>query len=118
MAFGTCNVIEKYNEEAAEVTEIVACGGGSNNKPWVQMIADICGKQIVVNECEQGGVLGCCVVGAAASAFDGDYKKAADALVHKSDLYVPNMELHKVYRPIFERYKALYEGTKDIGKQK
>ena len=80
------------------------------------MIADICGKPIVVNECEQGGVLGCCVVGAAISAFDGNYKNAADALVHKSDTYFPNMDLHKLYAPIFDKYKALYEANKNLGK--
>ncbi len=117
VSFGTYNVIERYEAEAFEISEIVACGGGSKNKAWVQMIADICGKPIVVNECEQGCVLGCCVVGAAASSYDGNYEKAADALVHKAETYLPDMELHEFYAPLFERYKALYEGTKNIGKQ-
>ena len=116
VTYGTYNVIEKYEEEAIEIEEIVACGGGSKNTAWVQMIADICGKPIVVNECEQGCVLGCCVVGAAAYAYDGDYEKAADALVHKAETYLPNMELHEFYAPIFKKYKALYESTKEIGK--
>lgn len=80
------------------------------------MISDISGKPIVVNECEQGCVLGCCVVGAAASIFDGDYTNAANALVHKAYVYQPNMELHKLYAPLFEKYKTLYESTKKLGK--
>lgn len=80
------------------------------------MIADICGKPIVVNECEQGCVLGCCVVGAAASAFNGNYEEAANALVHKVDVYEPNLELTKFYAPIFEKYKELYESTKKLGR--
>ena len=80
------------------------------------MIADICGKPIVVNECEQGGVLGCCVIGSAEMCFDGDYKKAADALVHKANVFEPNMEHNKIYRPIFEKYKQLYESTKKLGR--
>lgn len=80
------------------------------------MIADICGKPIVVNECEQGCVLGDCVVGAAAYMFDGDYEKAANALVHKANTYLPNMELHETYKPLFEKYKALYEANKNLGK--
>lgn len=116
VSFGTCNVIERYEAEAFEIEEIVACGGGTKNTAWVQMIADICGKPIVVNECEQGCVLGCCVVGAAASVFDGDLEKAANALVHKAETYLPNMEIHEVYKPLFEKYKQLYESTKKLGK--
>lgn len=116
VAFGTYNVIERYEEEAFEIEEIVACGGGTKNIFWVQMISDICGKPIVVNECDQGCVLGCCVVGAAAYAYDGDYEKAANALVHKAETYLPNMELHEFYKPIFEKYKTLYETTKKLGK--
>ncbi len=116
VSYGTYNVIKRYEAEAFDITEIVACGGGSNNKPWVQMLADVCGKQIVVNECEQGCVLGCCVVAAAATTFDGDYEKAADALVHKADIYEPNMELHKIYAPLFEKYLKLYESTNNLGK--
>ena len=80
------------------------------------MIADICGKPIIVNECDQGCVLGCCVVGAASYLYNGDYEKAANALVHKAETYLPNMELHEFYKPLFEKYKTLYEKTKNLGK--
>lgn len=117
VAFGTYNVITKYEEEAFDIEEIVACGGGTKNIAWVQMIADICGKPIVVNECDQGCVLGCCVVGAASYLYNGDYEKAANALVHKAETYLPNMELHEFYKPIFKKYLELYEQTKKLGKK-
>ena len=78
------------------------------------MISDVTGKKIVINRDSQAAVLGGCVVGAGTMLYGGDFQKAADKMVYPIKVIEPDMELHKKYQPIFEKYKALYESTKHI----
>ena len=116
VSFGTHNIICNFDAQGYEVKDIVACGGVTKNKPWIQMISDITGKRIIINRDSQAGVLGCCVVGAAATAFGGDFQKAADSMVEPMKIIEPDMEKHAEYQPVFERYKELYNCTKKLEK--
>ena len=114
VAFGTHNILSNLDNQGYKIEEIIACGGVTKNKPWIQMISDVTGKKIVINRDSQAAVLGGCVVGAGTMLYGGDFQKAADKMVYPIKVIEPDMELHKKYQPIFEKYKALYESTKHI----
>ncbi|MGI6020341.1 MAG: FGGY-family carbohydrate kinase [Lachnospiraceae bacterium] len=116
VAFGTHNIISNFDEQGYTVNDIVACGGVTKNKPWIQMISDITGKKIIINRDSQAAVLGCCVVGAGATIYNGDFQKAADNMVEAMKIIEPDMEKHAEYQPIFEKYKELYESTKSLAR--
>ena len=116
ISYGTRNIIDNFDSQGYKISEIVACGGVTKNEPFLQIISDVTSKKIVVNEDAQGGTLGCAVIGAAASQYDGDFLTATNKMVHRAKEVVPNNANKKVYDSGFEKYKDLYESTKHINK--
>lgn len=114
IAFGTYNIIENFETQDVEIDEIVGCGGVTKDSVFMQIISDVCGKPIIVNKDAQGGSLGCAVIGAAVKHFGGNFQEAANDMVHTKKVIYPNVENHKKYLEIFEKYKALYQNTKSL----
>lgn len=113
---GTYNIIDNFEKQNYPIEEIIGCGGVTKDHPFLQIIADVTGKPIIVNKDSQGGVLGCAVIGAAHTVYDGDYDKAGTAMVHPAKVIEPNYENHQRYLSIFDKYKALYLQTRGLEK--
>ncbi|MCI8294215.1 MAG: carbohydrate kinase [Hespellia sp.] len=109
VAFGTANIVKNYEDQGYPVNALIGCGGVTKNRLWMQIISDIIGKPIIVNKELQAGVLGCNVVAAAGSQYDGDFAKAANEMVHPDVEIQPDMETHEKYAKIFEKYLELYQ---------
>ena len=77
VSYGTQNIIRNFEEQGYPVESITACGGVTKDRRWLQMISDVTGKPIIVNENIQAGVLGCCVVAASKGRFYDDFQSAA-----------------------------------------
>lgn len=113
ICYGTRNIIENFDSQGYHVNEIVACGGVTKNKPFLQMISDITGKKIVVNKDPQGSVLGGAVIGAAYNSFNKNFFDACESMVHPINEVEPNMKNYEIYHDIFSEYKNLYFSTKN-----
>lgn len=114
VAFGTANIIKNFVDQGYAVDSLIGCGGVTKNRLWMQIISDVTGKPIIVNHELQAGVLGCGVVAAAYGIYDGDFQKAADAMVHPEVIIEPDMEVHEKYIPVFEKYLMLYDNLADM----
>lgn len=114
VAFGTANIIKNFEDQGYPVDALIGCGGVTKNRLWMQIISDVTGKPIIVNKELQAGVLGCTVVAAARGQYDGDFQKAADAMVHPDVEIQPNMDTHKKYEKVFAKYLELYSNLADM----
>lgn len=88
-------------------------GGGSRNKKWMQLLADIFGIKIKTISTSDGGALGAIIL---AMYGDKQYKylkEACDELVHDKDIYMPNLKNHIIYQKKFEQYRQLYLKNKN-----
>lgn len=114
VAFGTANIIKNFEDQGYPVNELIGCGGVTKNRLWMQIISDVTGKPIIVNKELQSGVLGCAIVAAAGSDYNGDFKKVADAMVHPDVRVEPDMEIHKKYEPVFGKYLEVYSNLAEM----
>ena len=114
ISFGTRNIIDNQILQGYDVDLVVGCGGVTKDIQWMQMIADITGKQIAVNEVSQAGVMGCCVLAASGGRCYADVQQAADAMVRVKTTYIPDMEKHAVYEEPYQRYLELYQNLKTM----
>jgi len=112
--YGTQNIIRNFEEQGYPVASITACGGVTKDRRWLQMISDVTGKPIIVNENIQAGVLGCCVVAASKGRFYNDFQSAAEHMVKPKFIVEPDMKNHEEYQPYFHKYLELYESLKDL----
>jgi FGGY-family pentulose kinase len=67
IAYGTRHIIETLNESGYTIDTIMATGGGTKNKVFLQQHADICRCKIVLPNEPEAVLLGSAVLGAVAS---------------------------------------------------
>lgn len=114
VSYGTYNIIKNFEEQGYKVDTIVACGGVTKDKKWIQMISDVTGKKIVINQNRQAGALGCCVVSAAHGRCYEGFQEAASYMVIPKEIIEPDMEKHREYKTYYKKYLALYESLKEL----
>lgn len=114
VSYGTQNIIRNFEEQGYPVESITACGGVTKDRRWLQMISDVTGKPIIVNENIQAGVLGCCVVAASKGRFYDDFQSAAAHMIKPKFIVEPDMQNHEEYQPYFHKYLELYENLKNL----
>ncbi len=104
VAFGTKNVIRTFNHSSIPVDRIIAGGGGTKNKCWMQIICDVTGIPISVPKDIETGSKGTAVIAAYGIGAYPNIKEASEGMVEMGDTYFPDQEKTKKYEPLFETY--------------
>lgn len=92
-------------------------GGGSKNKKWLQMLADIFGIKTTTINTSDGGTLGAIILAMVGDGLYQNVEEACKALVRDTDVYYPNMELHNLYEEKFKKYKEIYNLQVELRKK-
>ncbi len=110
IAYGTRHVTDTFEELGQTPTRLLAVGGGTNNRLWLQATSDITGIDQIVCEKTTG-----------ASYGDAFLAALAVGMVERSDIakWNPVGSLIKAnptpdYEKAFGLFRRLYEQTKDI----
>jgi gluconokinase len=95
-------------EEALEPVKYVHVSGGFIHSPvWVQLLADLTGKKLVVVQSEDASAIGAAIL--ASRALYPGHLKLENTLLTKENVSVsPNLENHAVYKKIMPLYNKLY----------
>ncbi|WP_040978943.1 FGGY-family carbohydrate kinase [Oceanobacillus jeddahense] len=113
VAFGFKNIIENFEQSGVPINKVVGTGGVTQDKVWMQIIADATGKEFTINEnTNYGTILGCAVLGAVGSESYNSLEEAADNMVHEKETVYPDSENTKAYVEPFKEYLELYKALK------
>ena len=106
-------IMESHPE--ARIDRIIAVGGGAQNPLWMQIIADILGKEISTPQVTVGACYGDALMAALGVSFPGFENYAAlTRYVRAGRTYAPDPRAHAVYEKHQAVYDALYDTTKDL----
>lgn len=114
-AFGMKKIVHSIEEEKIPLREIYACGGLTRKSPTImQIFADVLGISIRVAASSQTIALGSAMLGAvAAGKKQGGYDSIVEAAGRMSRLkegyFEPDMEKHKIYNTLYEKYQQLHD---------
>ena len=100
-------------ENHLPVKKIMAVGGGTQNRVWLQVVADILGKTVCTSSITFGASYGDALMAAlAAGAYQswGELEKVMKPAMEIK----PNMESHAVYQKNRKIFDGLYAATKDL----
>jgi xylulokinase len=101
-----------YREIGMETKKVIAVGGGTKSRRWMQIVSDICGKKLFM-----GGVYGAAYGDALLAAFSSGAFPSIDD-ISKRIIYtgevLPNSENTGKYKPFVNIYTQLYQNTKDL----
>lgn len=110
--FGVYSVGKALEDTTGNIDTIYATGGFVRSELWVQMLADMFNKKVVIAESYESSCLGAVVLGMKAIGLIDNIEEV-EKLVPISKTYKPNMENHEVYMKTFEIYERLYLKLKD-----
>ncbi len=110
IAYGTGHVIETYEELEERPRRVLAVGGGTRNRVWLQATSDICRLPQIVREKTLGASYGDAFLAAqaigAVDAGDIDEWNPVERTVRPREV--------EAYRKQYPLFRRLYERTKDI----
>ena len=94
--------------------KILSVGGGSKNKEWLQIQADIFDTEIITLTTEQGPGLGAAMMAAVGLGWFNNLNECAKVFVHYRSATLPKSENVHKYNEVYESYKKVYAATKDL----
>lgn len=126
-AYGTRVIVETFEENGVPVNEIVGTGGmPDRNKLFMQIYADVTGREVKVAAARQTPALGSAMHGAvAAGSAAGGYDSIVDASAKmghlREEVYVPNPDYKATYDRLYAEYLTLHDyfgrGANDVMKR-
>jgi len=104
------------------IKELRAVGGGSQSSGVMQIMADIFGLPVSRPHIYEASGLGAAIDVAVGLSLHPDFDTAVKEMTHLGKRFEPNMGNHalytelfeRVYRPMYQRLKPLYNDIKDI----
>jgi len=105
------NLYQSYliiEEMGLEPEKIRISGGITNSKKWLQMAADIFGREIIVSDFKDASTMGSIILGLSAL---GEIKDLSNYQPEAGRVIDFNLERHQFYQSRFEKYKYWYQKT-------
>lgn len=111
-ALGVRHNVETMLAAGADIRRIVAVGGGTQGRLWLQIVSDVTGLVQEVPATTIGASYGAAFLAAVAIA-DAEAPQITD-WNPVAETVTPRAELRDRYDTLFDRYVRLYGGTRDI----
>ncbi len=109
VAFGTKSIIDTFAGAGVPVSRIIASGGGTKNKLWMQIIADVTGMVIDIADEGEAGTKGCAVIAAYGAGWYSSLQEASQRMTSSSVSYRPDERSQELYTQAYANYVQLHE---------
>jgi xylulokinase len=98
------------------VERVIAVGGATYNKFWMQNKADIAGRPVEVPAIEEATPLGAAILAGIGVGIFKDEPDAFRKTYHPGETYTPNVEAAAQYETFFQIYKQIYPNLKEVSR--
>jgi ribulose kinase len=114
VCYGTEHILRTFRANGYAVQAMVAAGGATKSKLWMQMHADVSNVPITLTEVPDAPALGSAILGAVAAGLFPDVTTAAGQMVRVRDRIAPDAAAHEQYRFFVDQYIATYGRVQDL----
>lgn len=114
IAYGTEHIMQALRSHGYTVQEVVACGGPTKSKLWMQIHADVSNIPITLTAVPDAPALGSAILGAVAAGCYGDVQTAADHMVQVAGRITPDPAAHAEYQYYAEKYIQTYPCLQEL----
>jgi xylulokinase len=112
-ALGVRHNVETMRAAGADISRIVAVGGGTQGRLWLQIVSDVTGLVQEVPATTIGASYGAAFLAATAIAAPDEVPTITD-WNPISERIQPDEGVRPLYDALFDRYVRLYEGTRSV----
>lgn len=110
-ALGVRHNVETMRAAGADIRRIVAVGGGTQGRLWLQVVSDVTGLVQEVPATTIGASYGAAFLAAVATAEEPPLITEWNPV---TDTITPSDDLRTTYDTLFDRYVRLYSATADV----
>ncbi|HYK47693.1 MAG TPA: gluconokinase [Parafilimonas sp.] len=107
ISFALFDVLKAVEETIGAIETIYLSGGVIKSDAWMQLLADITRKKVIVSDAADASALGAAFIGMKAIGILDDLKNVRRFL-HEVKTFLPNLEQADRYSKYFELYRTLY----------
>ncbi|WP_316741019.1 gluconokinase [Pedobacter antarcticus] len=110
ICFALEDVLNALQQSGQQVDKIHVSGGFVSSSVWLQILADITGKELVMVSADDASAIGAALLAAKATGLASDYPLPD---VQGARRIYPDKKGHQKYMEIFEVYVKLYPALKE-----
>lgn len=108
-AYGNRSILEKLGKSGVPIEQIIACGGGTRSRLWLQILADVAGVPLTLTTVPDAVSLGSAICGAVGAGLFEDLQAAGQAMVKTGTTIEPNIANKAVYDEGYDLYQETYQ---------
>jgi gluconokinase len=113
ISYSLYQVGASLEETIGPMKHIYASGGFTHSRTWLQIVADIFGKEVCTTNGADASAIGACIMGFYAIGIIPDLGKGS-GLIHVRDRYMPDEQRHAVYQKGYGQFTELYGRLQDL----
>lgn len=117
ISFSINESIAIMRDHGLNIKNIVSIGGGSKNKEWLNVQADLFNAKIYTRTEEQGPAFGAAMLAAMGEGWFESFDNMIDEFIDYNEEIQPRKENSEKYKKLFEIYKKLYSQTIELSKE-
>ena len=107
LAFEIRHFYDILESGGIEIRHVHASGGGAKSPVWLQIKADVTGRNFQALKNSETGTVACVMLASVALGKHKDLKDAAKTYVKLSRTYEPDPKRHAIYNELYEKYKRI-----------
>ena len=104
--------ISGTQDKPFNIDKLIACGGGSRSKKWLQVTADVLNIPVIKNKVTEAGTLGAAILAGLGNRTFTSTEEAVVSMVKKDGEFLPIKANVKHYENKFIQYQNLYSFLK------
>jgi xylulokinase len=109
--------ISRLAEAGVNIDKLRATGGGSKSPYWLQLKADITGKEVVTLNVTESGCQAGAMLGGVATGEYGSVSEAVEALVKEGSSFSPDPKRHARYQEQFATYREIWPQVRELARR-
>lgn len=113
ISFSLLQILQKIQQQNNTIEAVYVSGFVTKSDFWLQLLADMFGKKIILNDVADASAMGAAMIGMYATGFIKDLAEVKKFLA-TDKVFVPNETNYILYQQHFERYKKLYPAFKNV----
>lgn len=115
VAFALNQCIEVCEELGLKTDSMIASGGATKSRPWLQIQADIYNLPLRVADTEEHASLGAAIAAGVGAGIYRDIEEGCSVVVRYKDFIIePNPENHKIYEEYYGLFKEMYQEGRTV----
>lgn len=110
VAYSMYSVLLALEEVVGKIGEVRGAGGFLRSPLWIQIMVDVCGRELLVPQHLETSSLGAAFLALYAMGEVRDLKDVRQYVAIEGR-YVPDMQKHELYSRLFDIYQGVYHGV-------